>query len=301
MVGNSFNARERLTVGELTYEVFRLDRVDGAARLPYSLKVLLENLLRNEDGALVTAEQVNALGGWDPTAESGTEIQFTPARVLLQDFTGVPCVVDLVAMRDAMADLGGDPRRINPLIPAELVIDHSVIADVFGRADAFRRNADLEFERNQERYQLLRWAQQAFDDFLVVPPDTGICHQVNLEYLSRVVFTRTGRRRRCGLSGHAGRHRLAHPDGQRAGRARLGRRRHRGRSRHARPADEHAHPAGPRRQAHRRAAGGRDRHRPGPHGGGAAAPDRGGRQVRRVLRPGRAPTCRWRTGRRSAT
>ena len=149
MAGNSFNARERLTVGELTYEVFRLDRVDGAARLPYSLKVLLENLLRNEDGALVTAEQINALGGWDPTAESGTEIQFTPARVLMQDFTGVPCVVDLVAMRDAMADLGGDPRRINPLIPAELVIDHSVIADVFGRADAFRRNADLEFDRNR--------------------------------------------------------------------------------------------------------------------------------------------------------
>ena len=164
-------------------------RLDGAARLPYSLKVLLENLLRNEDGALVTAEQVNALSGWDPTTESGTEIQFTPARVLLQDFTGVPCVVDLVAMRDAMADLGGDPRRINPLIPAELVIDHSVIADVFGRADAFRRNADLEFDRNQERYQLLRWAQKSFDDFLVVPPDTGICHQVNLEHLSRVVFT----------------------------------------------------------------------------------------------------------------
>ena len=192
-MGNSFNARERLTVGELTYEVFRLDRVDGAARLPYSLKVLLENLLRNEDGALVTAEQVNALGAWDPTAESGTEVQFTPARVLLQDFTGVPCVVDLVAMRDAMADLGGDPRRINPLIPAELVIDHSVIADVFGRADAFRRNADLEFDRNQERYQLLRWAQKSFDDFLVVPPDTGICHQVNLEYLSRVVFTTVAR------------------------------------------------------------------------------------------------------------
>jgi aconitate hydratase len=148
MAVNSFHARERLTVGELAYEVFRLDRVDGATRLPYSLKVLLENLLRNEDGALVTAEQVNALSAWNPTAESGTEVQFTPARVLLQDFTGVPCVVDLVAMRDAMADLGGDPRRINPLIPAELVIDHSVIADVFGRADAFRRNADLEFDRN---------------------------------------------------------------------------------------------------------------------------------------------------------
>ena len=192
MTANSFDAHDRLRVGDATYEVFRLDRVSGSGRLPYSLKVLLENLLRNEDGKLVTAEQVSALGGWDPTAEANPEIQFTPARVLMQDFTGVPCVVDLVAMRDAMTDLGGDPRKINPLIPAELVIDHSVIADVFGRADAFRRNAELEFERNQERYQLLRWAQQSFDDFLVVPPDTGICHQVNLEYLSRVVFTEAG-------------------------------------------------------------------------------------------------------------
>jgi len=192
MTANSFGARDRLGVGNVTYDVFRLDRVDGWARLPYSLKVLLENLLRNEDGKLVSADQVNALSAWDPAAETNTEIQFSPARVLMQDFTGVPCVVDLVAMRDAMADLGGDPRRINPLIPAELVIDHSIIADVFGRADAFRRNADLEFERNQERYQLSRWAQQSFDDFLVVPPDTGICHQVNLEYLSRVVFTKDG-------------------------------------------------------------------------------------------------------------
>ena len=192
MKANSFDAHDRLRVGDAAYEVFRLDRVDGSGRLPYSLKVLLENLLRNEDGKLVSAEQVSALGAWDPTAETSPEIQFTPARVLMQDFTGVPCVVDLVAMRDAMADLGGDPQRINPLIPAELVIDHSVIADVFGRADAFRRNAELEFERNQERYQLLRWAQESFDDFLVVPPDTGICHQVNLEYLSRVVFTKDG-------------------------------------------------------------------------------------------------------------
>ena len=194
----------------------------------------------------MTAEQIAALAAWDPHAEGGTEIQFTPARVLLQDFTGVPCVVDLVAMRDAMADLGGDPRRINPLIPAELVIDHSVIADVFGRADAFRRNAELEFDRNQERYQLLRWAQQSFDDFRVVPPDTGICHQVNLEYLSRVVFTTDGPRGATAYPGHPGRHRLAHPDGQRAGRAGLGRRRHRGRGGHARPADEHAHSPGRR-------------------------------------------------------
>jgi aconitate hydratase len=192
MAENSFGARDRLTVDDVTYDVFRLDRVDGSARLPYSLKVLLENLLRNEDGVRVTAEQVSALSAWDPAGQGGAEIQFTPARVLMQDFTGVPCVVDLVAMRDAMADLGGDPRRINPLIPAELVIDHSVVADVFGRSDAFRRNADLEFARNKERYQLLRWAQQSFDDFLVVPPDTGICHQVNLEYLSRVVFTMHG-------------------------------------------------------------------------------------------------------------
>ena len=189
---NSFGARDRLRVGGTSYEIYRLDRVEGADKLPYSLKVLLENLLRNEDGVIVTADQVSALAAWDPTAAHGTEIQYTPARVLLQDFTGVPCVVDLVAMRDAMKAFDGDPQQINPLVPVELVIDHSVIADVFGRTDAFRRNADLEFERNQERYQLLRWAQQAFDDFLVVPPDTGICHQVNLEYLARVVFTRDG-------------------------------------------------------------------------------------------------------------
>ncbi|MEO6820927.1 MAG: aconitate hydratase AcnA, partial [Candidatus Nanopelagicales bacterium] len=192
MTANSFGTKDRISVGDQTYEIHRLDRIEGSARLPYSLKVLLENLARCEDGHRVTADQVSALASWDPTAEHGREIQYTPARVLLQDFTGVPCVVDLVGMRDAMAALGGDPQRINPLIPAELVIDHSVIADVFGRLDAFRLNADLEFARNQERYQLLRWAQHAFDDFLVVPPDTGICHQVNLEYLARVVFTRPG-------------------------------------------------------------------------------------------------------------
>jgi aconitate hydratase len=187
---NSFGARNSLTVGAKSYEIFRLDAVPGFERLPYSLKVLLEDLLRNEDGTLVTADQVRAVAGWDPAAEHGLEVQYTPARVLLQDFTGVPCVVDLVAMRDAMAAFNGDPQKINPLIPSELVIDHSVIADSFGGPGSFRINADLEFSRNQERYQLLRWAQQAFDDFLVVPPDTGICHQVNLEYLSRVVFTR---------------------------------------------------------------------------------------------------------------
>src|SRR5699024_7197798 len=190
MSTNSFNSRDELTVGERTYEIHRLDRIPGSQRLPYSLKVLLENLLRNEDGRLVTAEQIAHLRDWSPNDVGEHEIQYTPARVLMQDFTGVPCVVDLVAMRDAITDLGGDPKKINPLIPAELVIDHSVIADVFARSDAFGINAQKEFERNQERYQLLRWAQESFSDFLVVPPDTGICHQVNLEYLPRVVLTR---------------------------------------------------------------------------------------------------------------
>jgi len=190
MSDNSFGARSTLTVGEETYVIYRLDALADTARLPYSLKVLLENLLRHEDGHLVTTDQIEALAGWKPQEVSSTEVQFAPARVLMQDFTGVPCVVDLVAMRDAMTALGGDPGSINPLIPTELVIDHSVIADVFARPDAYRVNADLEFSRNKERYQLLRWAQQAFDDFQVVPPDTGICHQVSLEYLARVVFTR---------------------------------------------------------------------------------------------------------------
>jgi len=189
---NSFGARGKLSVDDESYEIYRLDRVKGSDRLPYSLKVLLENLLRNEDGRLVTAGQITSLGGWDPRSASNPEIQYTPARVLMQDFTGVPCVVDLVAMRDAMTSLGGEPKKINPLIPVELVIDHSVIADAFASPEAFGINAELEFTRNQERYQLLRWAQRAFDDFLVVPPDTGICHQVNLEYLARVVFTRDG-------------------------------------------------------------------------------------------------------------
>jgi aconitate hydratase len=185
---NSFGARDQLRVGERSYEIFRLDAVDGADRLPYSLKVLLENLLRTEDGVQTTAGHVRALAGWDPDADPATEIQFTPARVILQDFTGVPAVVDLAAMREAMADLGGDPAKINPLVPAELVIDHSVIADVFGTSDALQRNIELEFERNRERYQFLRWGQGAFDGLKVVPPGTGIVHQVNIEYLARVVF-----------------------------------------------------------------------------------------------------------------
>ena len=191
-MSNSFGTRDQLVVDNAKYEIHRLDRIKTAHRLPYSLKVLLENLLRNEDGHRVTAEQVQALADWQPQVTQQREIQYTPARVLMQDFTGVPCVVDLVAMRDAIIALGGDPQHINPLVPSELVIDHSVIADVFGRPDAFAVNAELEFGRNVERYQLLRWAQQAFTNFKVVPPGTGICHQVNLEYLSRVVFTREG-------------------------------------------------------------------------------------------------------------
>ncbi|MGI8418547.1 MAG: aconitase family protein, partial [Nakamurella sp.] len=192
---NSFSAQDTLSVGGQDYQIFRIKGVeglDGADALPFSLKVLLENLIRTEDGANITAEHIRAVAQWKPDAEPDTEIQFTPARVIMQDFTGVPCVVDLATMREATADLGGDPDKINPLAPVELVIDHSVIADVFGRSDAFQRNAELEFERNQEIYQLLRWAQRAFDDVSVVPPDTGIYHQVNLEYLARVVFTREG-------------------------------------------------------------------------------------------------------------
>lgn len=190
MTANSFDTRAQLQVDDTTYTIYRLDGIEGAERLPYSLKVMLENLLRNEDGRLVTAEQVSALAQWQPGVASEQEIQYTPARVLMQDFTGVPCVVDLVAMRDAMTDFDGDAQRINPQIPTELVIDHSVIVDAFGRPDAFLTNATKEFERNAERYQMLRWGQSAFSDFKVVPPDTGICHQVNLEYLARTVFTR---------------------------------------------------------------------------------------------------------------
>nr|WP_218869008.1 aconitate hydratase AcnA [Leifsonia psychrotolerans] len=180
-----------MRVGENDYEVFRLDAVAGYEKLPFSLKVLLENLLRTEDGANVTKAQIEALGSWVPTAEPDTEIQFTPARVIMQDFTGVPCIVDLATMREAVSALGGDPNKINPLAPAEMVIDHSVIADLFGTEDALARNVEIEYERNGERYQFLRWGQTAFEDFKVVPPGTGIVHQVNIEYLARVTMTRT--------------------------------------------------------------------------------------------------------------
>src|SRR5437764_3402951 len=192
MSNNSFDARATLSVGGRELTIYRLDAVEGSERLPYSLKVLLENLLRNEDGHNVTAEQVRALAAWNPDGEPDTEIQFTPARVLLQDFTGVPCLVDLAAMREAMTALGGDPALVNPLRPAELIIDHSVIADYFGRPDALARNIDLEYRRNSERYAFLRWGQQALPGLRVVPPGTGICHQVNLEYLARVVFAEDG-------------------------------------------------------------------------------------------------------------
>jgi aconitate hydratase len=189
---DSFGARGDLRVGGDSYQIYRLAAVPGAERLPFSLKVLLENLLRTEDGAMVTREQIEALAGWQPDAEPDTEIQFTPARVVMQDFTGVPAVVDLATMREAVVALGGDATRINPLAPAELVIDHSVIADLFGTPDSFQRNVELEYERNRERYQFLRWGQGAFDQFKVVPPGTGIVHQVNIEYLARVVFARDG-------------------------------------------------------------------------------------------------------------
>src|ERR1700712_4405608 len=191
-VVNSFGAKDTLKVDSTDYEVFRVDKVPGYEKLPFSLKVLLENLLRTEDGKNVTKSQIEALGAWVPTAEPDTEIQYTPARVVMQDFTGVPCIVDLATMREAVADLGGDPARINPLAPAELVIDHSVIVDVAGRPDAFERNVEIEYQRNKERYQFLRWGQGAFDEFKVVPPGTGIVHQVNIEHLARVVMTRNG-------------------------------------------------------------------------------------------------------------
>ncbi|WP_062293522.1 aconitate hydratase AcnA [Demequina phytophila] len=190
MSANTLGSKSTLQVGPQQYEIFRLDAVPGLDALPYSLKILAEALLRTEDGANITADHVRALAAWDPQAEPDTEIQFTPARVVMQDFTGVPCVVDLATMREAVSELGGDPNVINPLAPAELVIDHSVVIDIFGRGDALERNTDLEYQRNRERYQFLRWGQTAFDNFKVVPPGTGIVHQVNLEYLARGVMTK---------------------------------------------------------------------------------------------------------------
>ncbi|BBA87865.1 aconitate hydratase [Mycobacterium pseudoshottsii JCM 15466] len=189
---NSFGARNTLEVGDKSYQIYRLDAVPNTKKLPYSLKVLAENLLRNEDGSNITKDHIEAIANWDPQAEPSIEIQYTPARVVMQDFTGVPCIVDLATMREAIGDLGGQPDKVNPLAPADLVIDHSVIADLFGRADAFERNVEIEYQRNGERYQFLRWGQGAFDDFKVAPPGTGIVHQVNIEYLASVVMDRDG-------------------------------------------------------------------------------------------------------------
>ena len=190
MSKNSFDAKTTLEVAGAKYEIFDISKLPAANSLPFSLKVLLENLLRTEDGANITAAQIQALANWNPDSEPDTEIQFTPARVIMQDFTGVPCVVDLATMREAIVELGGDASKVNPLAPAELVIDHSVIADKFGTKTSFEENTDIEYERNQERYRFLRWGQTAFDEFKVVPPGTGIVHQVNIEYLARVVMTR---------------------------------------------------------------------------------------------------------------
>ena len=190
MSKNSFGAKSSLEVSGKSYEIFDITKLAQANSLPFSLKILLENLLRTEDGANITAKQIEALASWNPESIPDTEIQFTPARVIMQDFTGVPCVVDLATMREAIAELGGDPSRVNPLAPAELVIDHSVIADKYGTVDSFKENVDIEYERNQERYRFLRWGQSAFDEFKVVPPGTGIVHQVNIEYLARVVMVR---------------------------------------------------------------------------------------------------------------
>src|SRR3954452_6468463 len=208
---DSFGARATLRLGAHEYEYVRLDALARAgldpARLPYSLRILLENLLRHEDGVTVTADDIRALAAWDPAAPPEREIAYTPARVLLQDFTGVPAIVDLAAMRDAMAALGGDPARINPLQPVELVVDHSIQVDSFGSAAAFHQNEALDYERNEERYAFLKWGQQAFANFKVVPPNMGICHQVNLEFLARVVFG-AGDETPAGAGGL----RLAYPD-----------------------------------------------------------------------------------------
>ncbi len=190
MSKNSLGTKRSLKVGSQEFEIFDISQVDGASSLPFSLKILLENLLRTEDGANITADHIKALAQWDPSVEPDTEIQFTPARVLMQDFTGVPCVVDLATMREAVVELGGDASKINPLAPAELVIDHSVIADFSGTNTSFEQNTDVEYERNRERYRFLRWGQGAFDELKVVPPGTGIVHQVNIEFLARVVMTR---------------------------------------------------------------------------------------------------------------
>ena len=247
---DTFHTRASLTVDGEAFDYFSLPALERAgfpavARLPFSLKILLENLLRREDSAFVRADDIRALAGWQPGSDQ-TEISFMPARVLLQDFTGVPCVVDLAAMRDGIAHSAAIPRSVNPLQPVELVIDHSVQVDHFGRPDALQLNADLEYQRNRERYVFLRWGQTAFRNFRVVPPETGIVHQVNIEYLARVVCHDVAGAPPVGVPGYRLRHRLAHDDGERARRRRLGRRRNRGGGRDARTAELDADSAGRR-------------------------------------------------------
>ena len=283
---NSFQARTTLKVGAQHYEICSLGalKAHNVDRLPFSLKILLENLLRFEDGVNVTRTTSRRCSTGTRRPLPHHEIAFTPARVIMQDFTGVPCIVDLAAMREAIVRLGGDPQRVNPLAPAELVIDHSVQVDEYGTADSLEHNNEIEFSRNGERYMFLRWGQTAFSNFKVVPPNTGIVHQVNLEHLARVVFSDDRGGKAARLSRHAGRHRLAHHHDQRPRRARLGRRRHRGRGGDARSAGHHADPAGHRLQAHGQLAGGHHRDRSGAHGHRDAAQEGRGGQVRRVLR-----------------
>ena len=248
---DTFKCRKTLKVASKSYEYFSLPDAEknglaGLSKLPVSLKVLIENLLRHEDGRSVKADDIRAVVEWLKDKTSTREIAYRPARVLMQDFTGVPAVVDLAAMRDAMRGLGGDPSKINPLVPVDLVIDHSVQVDYFGSADAFGKNVELEYERNKERYEFLRWGAGAFNNFRVVPPGTGICHQVNLEYLAQSVWTKQAGRARAGLPRYLRRHGQPHHDGQRTGRARLGRGRHRGRGGHAGPAGRDGDPGGDR-------------------------------------------------------
>ena len=295
---DSFRCCKTLQVGSKTYAYFSLPTAEknglkGISRLPFSMKVLLENLLRNEDGRTVTKDDIKAFAEWLKTKTSEREIAFRPARVLMQDFTGVPAVVDLAAMRDAMKDLGGDPKKINPLVPVDLVIDHSVAVTFFGNNQAFKKNVDEEYRQNQERYKFLKWAQRSFDNFSVVPPGTGICHQVNLEYLSRVVWTKKDKVK---VDGKKATMDVAYPDtlvgtdshttmvnglsvlgwgvgGIEAEAAMLGQPLFDGAAR------------GDRVQAYRQAQGRRHRHRPRAHRHPDAAQARRGRQVRRVLRP----------------
>ncbi len=287
---DTLKSRRTLTVEGKGYDYFSLPEaaktLGDISRLPVSLKVLLENVLRFEDGRSYKVDDAKAIVGWLEKATSSKEVPFKPARILMQDFTGVPAVVDLAAMRDGITRLGGNPAKVNPLVPVDLVIDHSVMVDVFGRPDALQKNVDIEFERNGERYQFLRWGQDAFDNFRVVPPGTGHLPpgEPGISWSVRVDVDQ--RRDDLRLSGHAVWHRQPHHDGERAGHPRLGRRRHRGRGGHAGPADRHADPGRDRLPADRQDGRGRHRHRPGADRHADAAQEGRGRQIRRVLRAG---------------